>query len=154
MNLLMKSLGMWKNQNILLYLMQVLYITNEISLKWLIDLQIKTCFIYFSGYFYVHQQCASWCSGVESKEDGSFRNLETELVRSLNQRCQHCGNFGAGLACRVHGCDVVLHFPCAALSGAFQNSTSRSVACFMHLESSQSLRELSIKRLNVLSVLS
>jgi ribosomal protein S27AE len=76
---------------------------------------------------------------VEVKEDGTFKNLEVELVRALNQRCHHCGNLGAGLMCKVDGCDSLLHFPCAALSGAFQNPVTKAVACFSHLESPQSL---------------
>ncbi|ODN00515.1 Histone-lysine N-methyltransferase 2C, partial [Orchesella cincta] len=87
-----------------------------------------------SGYFYVHQGCANWCEGVTQKDDSSFINLESELIRSLSQRCLHCGNLGAGVICKAPHCGVIFHFPCAAISGAFQDPCSKSVLCSSHLD--------------------
>lgn len=37
--------------------------------------------------------------------------------------------------CRGDGCDVLLHFPCAAISGAFQDSSNQTTVCSSHIDS-------------------
>lgn len=74
------------------------------------------------------------------KEDGiTFTNLEVETIRSLNQRCLHCGNLGAGVVCRASNCGAVFHLPCAAISGAFLDPCSKTVLCSSHLDLAVSL---------------
>lgn len=85
-----------------------------------------------TGVYFVHYNCALWCDGVQKKTDNTFSNLEIEILRALSQRCQHCGNLGAGLMCKADGCNVLLHYPCAAISGAFQDSTT--TVCSSHVE--------------------
>ncbi|CAG7629500.1 unnamed protein product [Allacma fusca] len=87
-----------------------------------------------AGYYYVHVSCALWCDNVLRLDDGTYKNLEKEIVRALSQHCSHCGNLGAGIACKAPGCGCSLHFACAATSGGFQESSSRTTLCVSHTD--------------------
>ena len=88
----------------------------------------------FAGFYYVHIQCALWCDDVTRDDDGNFQNLEREIVRALSQHCSHCGNLGAGSTCKAPRCGNCLHFACAATSGGFQESSSRTTLCVSHVD--------------------
>lgn len=145
MNQWMKCVDILRNQSTSVYLNQAAvsgkYFEHYLLNKYPTQANIKISFAFHTtGYFYVHQGCANWCDGVTLKEDGvSFTNLESEVVRCLNQRCLHCGNLGAGVICKASNCSTVLHLPCAAISGAFQDLNSKTVLCSSHLDLTVSL---------------
>jgi histone-lysine N-methyltransferase MLL3 len=88
----------------------------------------------FSGHFYVHQSCALWSSGVTRTEDLVMENVGPAVLEASKRRCSYCNHFGATITCIVTSCARVLHFPCAAASGAFQDCKTVTMVCSQHLD--------------------
>ncbi|RZF48821.1 hypothetical protein LSTR_LSTR003201, partial [Laodelphax striatellus] len=92
------------------------------------------------GYFYVHESCAVWSCGVSRPTDLDLQNSGGPIVvRASSRRCSHCGRFGASAACTfaaggTAACQRLFHLPCAAASGAFQDTKSYSLICNLHLD--------------------
>ncbi|XP_033611222.1 histone-lysine N-methyltransferase 2C [Cryptotermes secundus] len=87
-----------------------------------------------SGHFYVHQSCALWSSGVTRTEDLVMENVGPAVLEASKRRCSYCSHFGATITCIVTTCTRVLHFPCAAASGAFQDCKTVTMVCSQHLD--------------------
>jgi hypothetical protein len=86
------------------------------------------------GHFYVHQSCALWSSGVTRTEDLLLENVGPAVLEASKRRCSYCSHFGATITCIVTSCTRVLHFPCAAASGAFQDCKTVTMVCSQHLD--------------------
>jgi histone-lysine N-methyltransferase MLL3 len=87
-----------------------------------------------SGHFHVHQSCALWSSGVTRTEDLVMENVGPAVLEASKRRCSYCSHFGATITCIVTSCARVLHFPCAAASGAFQDCKTVTMVCSQHLD--------------------
>lgn len=66
------------------------------------------------------------------------------VVAAVLRKCSYCGRLGASVACTFHNCQRTLHHPCAAASGAFQDSKSYSLVCNLHLDQVSLMRKLTI----------
>jgi hypothetical protein len=101
--------------------------------------KLQLCFTHnkfclFLGHFYVHQSCALWSSGVTRTEDLVMENVGPAVLEASKRRCSYCNHFGATITCIVTSCARVLHFPCAAASGAFQDCKTVTMVCSQHLD--------------------
>ncbi|PSN55744.1 hypothetical protein C0J52_04797 [Blattella germanica] len=85
-------------------------------------------------HFYVHQSCAMWSSGVTRTEELVMENVGPAVLQASKRRCSYCSHYGATITCIVTNCSRILHFPCAAASGAFQDCKSVSMVCSQHLD--------------------
>ena len=86
------------------------------------------------GNFYVHQSCALWSSGVTRSEDLVMENVGPAVLQASKRRCSFCSHYGATITCIVTNCSRILHFPCAAASGAFQDCKTVTMVCNQHLD--------------------
>ncbi|KAF6999754.1 hypothetical protein CFC21_015735 [Triticum aestivum] len=62
---------------------------------------------------YVHHKCMVWAPKVKSNDDGTFENVESEIVRGSRWDCSRCNLRGAALGCYRAGCPNTYHVPCA-----------------------------------------
>lgn len=90
--------------------------------------------MFISGHFYVHQSCGLWSAGVTRTESLILENVGPSVLQGCRRRCSYCNRFGATISCLVSNCQRYLHFPCAAASGAFQDSKTVHCVCNQHLD--------------------
>ncbi|XP_046682378.1 histone-lysine N-methyltransferase 2C-like isoform X2 [Homalodisca vitripennis] len=85
-------------------------------------------------HVYIHENCALWSLGVSRPTDADFQTIGQIVVSACMRKCSYCGRLGASVACTFNNCQRSLHHPCAAASGAFQDSKSYSLVCNLHLD--------------------
>ncbi|KAL1140884.1 hypothetical protein AAG570_000812 [Ranatra chinensis] len=95
-----------------------------------------------SGYIYIHEWCAVWCSGVSRSSNDRRRldNVGSGVMVAVSRRCWHCGRYGAGVACAISTCSKHFHTPCAAASAAFQHPKTLLLICNQHIDHVATMR--------------
>ncbi|XP_024080404.1 histone-lysine N-methyltransferase 2D-like isoform X6 [Cimex lectularius] len=106
---------------------------DELSLVGHIDIPEPTAIV-DSGYIYVHEWCAMWCTGVTRKGISSFNNLPAGVMAAVSRRCYHCSRYGAGSPCIIPSCNKHFHTPCAAAAATFQHPKTLTLICSQHID--------------------
>lgn len=139
-----------------LYLLQLL-VFEEVMLKWYSNNAIMNHFhtspllaSFFINKIFLYKQCQiRQTKSYDKKTRSSWRHFWAHslvalqiVVAAVLRKCSYCGRLGASVACTFHNCQRTLHHPCAAASGAFQDSKSYSLVCNLHLDQVSLMREL------------
>lgn len=66
-----------------------------------------------------------------------------EIEENLKQLCEHCGRFGASIRCHSTGCQKCFHYPCAVISGCYQNLEKLTLYCQRHIEEAREIASCS-----------
>ncbi|KAK6183545.1 hypothetical protein SNE40_011007 [Patella caerulea] len=106
-----------------------------------------------TGHVWAHQCCARWSLGVRRNEDAGSLSLgvrrgddgtsllfiDKAVFDGLTRKCNYCNRYGASLLCRDDECSLFYHYPCAAAGGSYQDYSSLSLWCPLHLQHAQTI---------------
>ncbi|XP_032233875.2 uncharacterized protein LOC5509135 isoform X2 [Nematostella vectensis] len=86
-----------------------------------------------TGHVWVHERCAAWT--LASIATNSSPGLTMDITNQiLPKRCNYCNRFGASISCDARECGKVYHYPCALVSGSFQDVKTMKLHCTDHLD--------------------
>ncbi|XP_043924069.1 uncharacterized protein LOC122799216 [Protopterus annectens] len=84
-----------------------------------------------SNEYWVHEDCAVWCTGVYIVK-GKLYGLAEAAKLAQETMCSQCHKNGATLGCYYKGCSFKYHYVCAVEVGCFLNEENFSVRCSKH----------------------
>lgn len=87
-----------------------------------------------SGFVHVDQLACESLTKVSWLTTRRSDHLFQHVSLSLYQKCYLCNRYGASIQCVEAGCDRVFHYPCAIVSGCYQDSSNRKILCAQHLD--------------------
>ena len=114
-----------------------------------------------NGQVLAHYSCALWSDSVDKDDrknllyvdkavcEGLFQvdmllsffllNVNTYNFVVFLKQCSFCDRFGATINCMISSCKKVFHYPCASISGCFQDIKQLKLLCHDHLAEAEIL---------------
>ena len=123
---------------------ELISLKELLSVGWLANSNEESLSTVFedNGQLWAHYSCALWSDSVNKDEkenimyvdkavcEGLFQVRISNFKQTLNlkpfslsllQQCSFCDRFGATINCMMNDCKKVFHYPCASISGCFQD---------------------------------